>query len=198
MKKDDKLGLERRYSALQIEHHDMERALLHKFLYDNGRQQKPEGNWAPIPLGMHEFDDAMGMALEINPRAKTFLDVGSGIGSKVSHADRFWGLQSQGIEMVPEIAEISRHVAAGSVIHNINAFDFTKYDQYDIIYYYQPMHDYKKQMALEHLIEIKAKVGAIILPFLKVDRDFYKGFYRSRFKVHRIPYRGEVIEKVRK
>lgn len=107
-----------------------------------------------------------------------FLDVGCGVGNILLFANQcfFHRIDSFGIERDKELSLMARQFVGSyydsEYVFNMDAFNFKKYQDFDIIYYYCPICDKKLQKKLEFLIEKKMKVGAYLIPFLKQDKSF--------------------------
>lgn len=101
-----------------------------------------------------------------------FLDVGSGIGTKVALA-RYLGIQSHGIEMNPRYMRVAQRKLRieSSRLFEIDARKFTDYGNYQIIYFYCPMKNQKAQINLEKVIYDGAKEGTIFIQVLKMNHE---------------------------
>jgi SAM-dependent methyltransferase len=107
---------------------------------------------------------------------KKFLDAGCGIGNimLLAHTTGFCH-RIHGIEYFDDtyqkaIAWLGMKGLNNNSIFKIFRDDilkFKNYGDYDVIYYYRPFEDTKKQDELEKLIENSMKVGAILMPRLK-------------------------------
>lgn len=72
-----------------------------------------------------------------NTPPKTFLDVGCGVGDKLLIAHNK-GLDSDGIELSPTLANAARQVSPLSFVFETDLFKFKHYNNYDIIFVFNP------------------------------------------------------------
>ena len=113
-----------------------------------------------------------------NEKCLGFLDVGCGVGNILLFANEIfrWPIHAFGIERDRKLCLMARQFVGSyydsEYVFNMDAFNFKRYDKFDIIYYYCPIKDTKLQKKLELLIEKKMKVGAYLIPFLKQDKNF--------------------------
>lgn len=149
------------------------------------------GAFEYIPLNMDYFIDQLTTALKILKVADRdeevkFIDVGCGIGTKLLLAGSLSTvITPYGIEMNRRYATQARRLMTN---HASRMFNFPRprfnpyqvmtgdarkhdYSSYDIVYFYCPMLDHDKQVALETQIYKTAKKGALILANLKHVRD---------------------------
>lgn len=96
-----------------------------------------------------------------------FLDVGCGIGTKLLAA-QFHGFRVSGIEVVPAYADVARRLVPEANIAVTDAFDFTNYADFDVVYAYHPCQDKTLEKRLEEHIVSHMKPGAFI--FLAGER----------------------------
>jgi SAM-dependent methyltransferase len=124
--------------------------------------QKPDPTYNPwMPFQCAEF---VAMLAECVAEAggDKFLDVGSGIGTKLLLAKELFGLNAQGLEYDSKMAAYANRYHRSTVI--LNALDVkpARYAYFDVIWLYRPFRDGFKQAQLEHLIFEHMKPGAII------------------------------------
>jgi len=99
---------------------------------------------------------------------KTFLDIGCGIGN-IMLIPYSLGFISHGIEYDKHILEyalfpvIKKSIKRVSGIYKMDALDFNRYNEYDIIYYYCPMCNRVMEENLEKKIQSEMKVGAYLI-----------------------------------
>lgn len=119
-----------------------------------------------------------------------FLDVGCGIGTKVALADQF-GFDAYGIEYNPRYVK-DLHRLFGRDAHMKksvwvgDALQYGKYADFDVIYFYCPMSDWRKQVELEKYICTQAKDGTLFIEALKQNDEL-----DGEEDMHKI---GEVVE----
>ncbi len=114
--------------------------------------------WIPFPV--HDF---VALVAEAMPETTgdRFLDIGAGVGSKVLLADAVFGLNSRGIERVPEYAaEAARH---GITVHTVDALDYQGYHQADLIFINRPFYDPGEEAKLEQHVWDSVRTGAVIV-----------------------------------
>ena len=92
-------------------------------------------DWQTYPLT--EFFGGMELCRDkLGPGRHKFVDVGSGIGTKLFLADSL-GFEPTGIERREDYIEVSRRLYPEYKVHHANALDFTAYEQFDVIYTYR-------------------------------------------------------------
>ena len=145
------------------------------------KERDEAGEFHFIPLTVDDFVEQLTVAVGLlracpmeeqeyrrNPVPIKFVDVGCGIGTKLLLANRlFYDLELYGIEKFPRYVKIAKalfqdaHMMPAEVIQ---ADALTQsYKDYDIIYFYCPMFDMDKQLALEKQIIKTAKKGALFM-----------------------------------
>lgn len=112
----------------------------------------------------------------------SFLDAGCGVGNMMLLAHSVGFIKTNGIEIDEKTARIARKLlkcAMHEYDYKVIRADLTRYDKYkdyDVIYYFQPMHD-GSILKFLHLLGKNMKVGAVVIangvcqPF-KDDRKF--------------------------
>lgn len=156
-----------------------------EYLADDGRSQQDKrravGEFHYIPLSLDAFEQQLNFVLcllEGEPqRPLAFVDVGCGIGTKLLCARILSpGLILCGIEKDPRYTKIARRLVSnsgdrgyGSVGGDLRARILTRdalrasYKHYDIIYFYSPLSDDKKETRLEQRMISTAKKGTFFL-----------------------------------
>lgn len=100
-----------------------------------------------------------------------FLDVGCGGGGKVMMASQFFA-RADGIEIDPGYAEAARQLVANcdlpsSEIFEENAIEFEGYENYEVVYFYQPMRATEGLLELERQIVSRVRPGTVLIaPYL--------------------------------
>jgi len=104
-------------------------------------------------------------------RQLKFLDCGCGIGNILVIASCL-GLDATGIEYELDTYKLGKSVfTSGSTserrirIIKGNVIFFRHYGDYDIIYYYTPIHNRKMQMKFMKKLAKNVKIGAIVIPY---------------------------------
>jgi len=148
--------------------------------------QAAEGAYAYIPIDLDEFFDMM-LLLEaclINDpdyrhsdkphRPLSFLEVGCGHGRNLhllKATDRFCLEKIVGFDIVPDYIEAGRrYFDLDDDIFLDDAFGFD-YGGFDVIYFYRPFSDSKKQKKFEQRVLRTMKSGAYILASLNESLD---------------------------
>ena len=125
----------------------------------------------------------MKIASITNKPINSFLDVGCGPGNILWSAKTILNPKNtHGIEYdsyYASIAEVLLSGMLGSKVFNMDALNFDRYEDYDVIYFYCPISNRKLQVELERKKKKKMKVGAYYVPMLKQDNGFEK---TKRFK----------------
>lgn len=131
------------------------------------RKEIKSGYFPYIPYSMFYFVVHME---EIKRKfgCKSFLDIGSGIGDKVRLAKEL-GFDAVGIEYLDYYVELASFL--GNKTIHVDAFDFSDYQNYDIIYMYHPISDNELYTKLVKHIISKMKSGQLLMEVL--PRDIY-------------------------
>jgi SAM-dependent methyltransferase len=94
-------------------------------------------------------------------KARSFLDVGCGPGTKMALAKHFYGLSAAGIEIDPQMAAGARYwgsVVTGDALSVPPGF----YSGWDLIWLYRPFRDSTLERQLEERIMREMKPGQIL------------------------------------
>ena len=131
-----------------------------------------ENNWEYFPTNLELFKDILNIIKkrEININGKKFLDVGSGIGN-LCYIATLIGFDAEGIELNPILFDISKQIYPEIKFINLDIYDFNKYYDYDIIYYFAPFKNIKLQEELKEKIENSVKVGTYISTIGTENKD---------------------------
>jgi len=179
----------------------------HEYQKDDERVNPKTSYYGYIPFGIYEYSYLVGRIRDIIVKREIplsqikFLEVGCGIGVKMTVAQEILGIypeQLEGIEIDSNMVALSENFTR-SKVHNIDAFDFKNYSNFNIIYYYVPIANRELECKLERLIEDNLKVGSFIIAIGKQDTEFrtskkYIIHYRDRdpeYSGHR-----QIIEKI--
>ena len=151
----------------------LERFITPKLSGDEHKRKEDSGEFTYIGLRPSEFIEQLEQFRQIHfqkissgQRLK-FVDVGCGIGSKLILAHNSW-LSLVGIEIEPSYVEVARKLVPFADIRCQDAMS-VDYGEFDVVYFYCPFRDLKKQAALEAHIVNTAKSGAYILANASVD-----------------------------
>jgi len=134
------------------------------------------GAYRDIPMLPHLFMAMMHAAWRVKSAESwseplQFLDVGSGRGTTLLMASRFFPTV-HGIELDPgyhehacKLLNTDRTIGCSSI--NANALEFEDYGNYDIIYFYKPISDIDRLVEMEARIVAQAKPGTLLIaPYL--------------------------------
>lgn len=124
----------------------------------NHDQINHEECWNYIPFSHIMFLEK----LRLVKTKKSFLEVGCGLGVKLYLARKLCGVEDvQGIEINPLYASIASQLIDGK-IHNMDAREFTDYDQFDVIYAYSPLR-WKYWIPLKERIKKEMRDDAVFI-----------------------------------
>lgn len=118
-------------------------------------------DFVPFPCGA--FVDLVLEAFFVlgQDKSKKFLDVGSGIGSKVILASPFF--DAYGIDYNEKYVEKAKQIGMNRV-GLVNALEFDRYDNFDLIYYYRPIANMEKYGIFENMVYTQMKPGSLVAP----------------------------------
>ena len=130
------------------------------------RQIKPRVPVVPdqfdyVALPEFEFLAGMDIVSQHTRPAARFLDVGCGIGTKMFLAEML-GYSVHGIDIHPEYVELTNTIIGSGSAELVDAFTYTDYDKFDVIYMYQPCKFRKNQLLLNEHIVSHARPGTIL------------------------------------
>jgi SAM-dependent methyltransferase len=114
--------------------------------------------WQPLPL--LDFFRGLSIVAKVAPDAKTFLDVGSGIGTKLALA-RLSGYVATGVEHHEPYASASRRLFPGEEVIVAEAEGFDGYSRYDVVYSYRICVNPDHQSRLNRVIADQLRPGAL-------------------------------------
>jgi len=114
-----------------------------------------------------------------------FLDVGCGLGNKVWIAQSL-GFDAYGLEINAKYAEIASECVGADRIFCHDGITFQGYEDYDVIYFYNPM----PTDELESAILERAKKGAIIYHAIDLLTPTSRTFSRLSPRVLRLTDKG--------
>jgi hypothetical protein len=97
----------------------------------------------------------------IGPVPFTFLEVGSGIGTKAAYAMEAYGMLADGIERIPEYIAESRKL--GIRTFEVDAMEFGGYQNYGIVYVNHPFRHRQQEEPLERKIQAEMLPGAVLI-----------------------------------
>jgi SAM-dependent methyltransferase len=118
-------------------------------------------DWQSLHLGSF-YTGLLTIREQLGEGRFKFLDVGSGIGSKLFIADSL-GFEPYGIEHNPDYIAVSVDLFPEYVIFEYDALDFTHYEQFDVIYSYR----------LARNNELQQQINAHIIKHMHDDAIFF-------------------------
>lgn len=127
-----------------------------EYLRHGNRRDKVYTPWMPFPVG--EFTSFM-IEIVAEANGQKLLDVGCGPGPLLDIAEALFGMTTYGIE-VDEV--MAARAGANHLVWHMDALEFPRYDELDIIWLYRPFRDSEKELELEQMILRGMKPGAII------------------------------------
>jgi len=139
---------------------------------DQDPAAEAHGCYSDIPMRMSAFVGHLHAAMRValaqgRVPPLRFLDVGCGIGVTVLMATEIFH-QADGLEFDAGYAGLARGLMARTGYDLVNiiegdALTFEGYDQYDVVYFYQPMRDETLLMALERRVTERATPGTVLI-----------------------------------
>jgi SAM-dependent methyltransferase len=169
-----------------------------------------------IHLYPHDFVNCFNQLAPHLPSDKPlkFLDVGCGIGHKMFMAKSLYGFDVHGLDLRKPYLDTAHTLLmehfgknhglpkkSEDYLFHTNAFNFKKFAEFDVIYFYCPISDCKLQRKLEcHLLE-RAKIGCVIAGFLpqwmgsQIDNGI-PGWERIKTDGHGLCYRKVGVCKI--
>ena len=115
---------------------------------------------------LYFIEEIKAAAALINRAGATFIDIGCGIGNKMLLASRY-GFRTTGIDISPEYLAVAESLVKHG---SYRSFDLIQadaltydYSNFDVIYFYCPCSDPKKEKTLERRIIDTAKSGALVI-----------------------------------
>jgi SAM-dependent methyltransferase len=162
------------------------------------RKMEKKGSWHFIPNRTYDVFETFIVLKDYlrkeerwsahsNIHRSKFLDAGCGIGNilliarYVRLCENIYGLELSD-SMIEKAKEfIAPHERTTPYIHinKANVMEYDNYGDYDIIYYFCPLKDYKMEMKFERKVEDEMKVGAVLASSkqdhnIKRDKRFEK------------------------
>lgn len=159
--------------------HRLEEALIprvsEKATYREGRypciHMGPDSFIKMVTRAKSLFDNLYNLRYD-SPFPPKFLDVGCGIGARISLA-QVLGFEGYGLEINPTYYKVAIHRLRlpKNRIFNVDARAFDNYKMFNIIYFYCPMADHRLQLELEEAVYQGAREGAILIQCLKQNHE---------------------------
>ena len=100
----------------------------------------------------------------------SFIDVGCGIGNITLMAE-LMDFTAFGIEKDEYPYKIAQKLMGEESVAQDDIWEFTRFGDFDVIYYFRPFSEKMQQLAFEHMIEEKLKPGGILIANRKMDME---------------------------
>ena len=99
-----------------------------------------------------------------------FLDIGCGIGNILLLAE-LMDFEVFGIEKDAASLSIARGLIGEGCVSRQDIWDYTEAGEFDVVYYFRPFCEKKRQLAFEQRIEDSLKPGAILIANRKMSNS---------------------------
>jgi len=145
--------------------------------------EEETGSYPFMPLPLSVQMSSMLLAKKSLAKKKNkirFLDAGCGCGNTILMARAVDLAQIyHGIEFCNDTADKAEAILRTDRHPSIRIFredimTFKNYERYDIIYYYCPFCNKELQAKFEKLVEDQMRVGALLMPFMKLNNSIEK------------------------
>ncbi len=113
-----------------------------------------------MPFSWPDFIALVAEALPDTPGDR-FLDIGAGVGTKMTLARELFGLDVHGVERVPEYVAQAR--SQGLEVTEADALAWDGYGEFDLIFFNRPFFDVARQADLERRVWAAMKPGAVVI-----------------------------------
>lgn len=100
----------------------------------------------------------------------SFIDVGCGIGNVTLLAE-LMDFSAFGIEKDEYPYKIAQKLMGRECVAQDDIWEFNRFAEFDVIYYFRPFAEKKLQIDFEQMIEEKLKPGGILIANRKMDMD---------------------------
>lgn len=129
--------------------------------WDNDIVDGQRFKFVPFPCGAFVDLILEGFLVLGQDRTKKFLDVGSGLGTKVILASVLF--DAYGIEYNREYVARSRAFGMSRVEYG-DALNYDRYGEFDLLYYYRPLRDSSLYREFESKVHSQMHKGALVAP----------------------------------
>ena len=103
-------------------------------------------------------------------RTFRFLDVGCGIGNILMVAEQY-GFDVFGFERDEASCRFALEIMGKDQVEQEDAWEFDRYGDFDVVYFFRPCPEAGPQSKLEKMIEEKIKPGAILIANLRLGKS---------------------------
>lgn len=122
-----------------------------------------------VPMDTRQAYDQIKMAQGlVSTQSPTFIDVGCGIGNVMLMAE-LMDFEVYGIEKDAYPFKIARKLMGEECVSQDDIWQFDRFDQFDVIYYFRPFSEKKLQFKFEKMMEDKLKPGGVLIANRKMD-----------------------------
>jgi SAM-dependent methyltransferase len=114
--------------------------------------------WMPFPLW-----DFIALVAEALPESSgtSFLEVGSGVGTRMLIAQEVFGLDVHGIDRVPEYVNEAWKLGLSAEV--ADALDYGGYGKFDLLWFNRPLRDRALQRELEAKVWQDVRPGGVVI-----------------------------------
>ncbi len=124
-----------------------------------------------VPMDTRQAYDQIKIAQGlVSAPQSTFIDVGCGIGNVLLMAE-LMDFQVYGIEKDEYPFKIARKLMGKELVSSADIWQFDRFDQFDVIYYFRPFSEKTLQYKFEKLMEEQLKPGGILIANRKMNMD---------------------------
>jgi 2-polyprenyl-3-methyl-5-hydroxy-6-metoxy-1,4-benzoquinol methylase len=124
-----------------------------------------------VPMDTRQAYDQIKMAQGlVDVKNPTFIDVGCGIGNVMLMAE-LMEFTVYGIEKDEYPFKIAQKLMGEECVSPDDIWQFDRFDQFDVIYYFRPFSEKSLQHKFEALMEEKLKPGGILIANRKMNMD---------------------------
>jgi 2-polyprenyl-3-methyl-5-hydroxy-6-metoxy-1,4-benzoquinol methylase len=124
-----------------------------------------------VPMDTRQAYDQVKLAHSlVSLKNPTFIDVGCGIGNIMLMAE-LMGFQAYGIEKDPYPFEIAKKLMGHESVSQDDIWEFERFAEFDVIYYFRPFSEKSLQEKFEKLMEEQLRPGGILIANRKMNMD---------------------------
>ena len=137
-------------------------------------QNDTENEYPFVPMDTRQAYAQIGLARDLLRQEKrmrpgvSFIDVGCGIGNVMLMAE-LMDFDVYGIEKDEYPYTIAKKLMGEKCVAQDDIWEFDRFDQFDVIYYFRPFAEKSMQLKFEQLMEEKLKPGGILIANRKMD-----------------------------
>ncbi|MBU0682295.1 MAG: class I SAM-dependent methyltransferase [Proteobacteria bacterium] len=127
-----------------------------------------------VPMDTRQAYAQISLARDLLRREKrmqsgvSFIDVGCGIGNVLLMAE-LMDFTVYGIEKDEYPFKIAQKLMGDECVAQDDIWEFSRFGDFDVVYYFRPFAEKELQLTFEHMIEDKLKPGSILIANRKMD-----------------------------